>query len=117
LLPGVLMRNQSLKFIDQWEELEVQTNNSPWLNQVGKKIKLPIAHGDGRFYAPESDLKEIQDRGQIALTYTDNPNGSCYNMAGVSNINGNVLGVMSHPVHALYDWMGDDIGRGFFQWV
>ncbi len=118
LLPGVLLRNQNLKFIDQWEELEV-LNEKLWLQKYssGEKIKLPIAHGDGRFYAPDDVLKELQDRGQVALTYSNNPNGSCYDIAGIFNEAGNVLGLMPHPERAMYKWMGHDFGRGFFEWL
>lgn len=119
LLPGVLLRNQGLKFIDQWENLEVKNTESPWLKSytTGEKITLPIAHGDGRFYATNAMVKELQENEQIALTYNNNPNGSCYDIAGITNKSKNVLGLMPHPERALYEWMGQEFGRGFFQWM
>lgn len=117
LLPGVLLRNQNLKFIDQWEELEIMNTSNPWTKQYskGQKIKLPIAHGDGRFFADTDKLKEIQDNDQILATYINNPNGSSFDIAGVAQ--NNVVGLMPHPERAIYDWMGSTLGKGFFEWL
>lgn len=119
LLPGVLMRNQNQKFIDQWEELEILDNKNPWTQKysVGQKIQLPIAHGEGRFFAENEKLKSIQDCGQILAKYTNNPNGSCFDIAGVTNESKNIVGLMPHPERALYDWMGSSLGKGFFEWL
>lgn len=119
LLPGVLMRNQGMKFIDQWEELVIKNNKNPWTQKytVGQKIKLPIAHGEGRFFAEASTLKSLQDNDQVLATYSDNPNGSAFDIAGVMNEQKNVVGLMPHPERAIYDWMGSSIGKGFFEWI
>jgi phosphoribosylformylglycinamidine synthase I len=119
LLPGALMRNQNLKFIDQWEELEILDTKNPWTQKYtkGQKIKLPIAHGDGRFFADNDHLKKMQDSEQVLATYTNNPNGSCFDIAGVTNDKKNVVGLMPHPERALYDWMGSSLGKGFFEWL
>ncbi|MES2768138.1 MAG: phosphoribosylformylglycinamidine synthase subunit PurQ [Bdellovibrionota bacterium] len=119
LLPGVLMRNQNMKFIDQWEELEILDNKNPWTQKysVGQKIKLPIAHGEGRFFAENDTVKKIRDNNQILATYTNNPNGSAYDIAGITNDKKNVVGLMPHPERALYDWMGSSLGKGFFSWL
>ncbi len=119
LLPGVLMRNQGLKFIDRWEELEIKSTSNPWTQKysVGQKITLPIAHGEGRFFADDETLKRIQDQDQILAVYSENPNGSAFDIAGVTNDKKNVVGLMPHPERALYDWMGSSIGKGFFEWI
>jgi len=112
LLPGVLMKNQNGKFIDEWVELEV-CQESPYTSK--KKLKLPIAHGDGRYFAAEDQLKEIQDQNQIWLRYFDNPNGSVFDIAGLRSETGNVFGLMPHPERALFDWMGGSDGQSFFE--
>lgn len=119
LLPGVLLRNQNLKFIDQWEELEILNTDNPWTNKFLKnqKIKLPIAHGDGRYFADHDKLKELQDKEQILATYMNNPNGSSFDIAGVMSTKKNVVGLMPHPERAIYDWMGSTSGKGFFEWL
>lgn len=119
LLPGVLLRNQNLKFIDQLEELEILNTDNPWTNKYskGQKIKLPIAHGDGRFFADHETLKELQDKNQILATYVRNPNGSSFDIAGVISEQKNIVGLMPHPERAIYDWMGSTLGKGFFEWL
>lgn len=119
LLPGVLLRNQDMKFIDRWEELEIKNNQNPWTQKysVGQKISLPIAHGEGRYYATEDVIKELQDQDQILATYSQNPNGSALDIAGITNKQKNVVGLMPHPERAIYNWMGSSIGKGFFEWI
>lgn len=115
LLPGALVQNESRRFIDDWAELEIVNTNSYFAadRARGMKIKLPIAHGDGRFYAPADDLKKIYDQNQVWMTYADCPNGSVGNIAGVFNEKKNVAGLMPHPERALYPWMGGQDGWGF----
>lgn len=115
LLPGVLTRNESRRFIDDWTELEVVTANPTFTGgkKVGDRLKLPIAHGEGRFLAEEKEMKRLQDGGQIWLRYIKNPNGSLQDIAGVLNEKKNVAGLMPHPERALFDWMGG-IDGGFF---
>jgi phosphoribosylformylglycinamidine synthase I len=114
LLPGVLTRNENQKFIDRWVELEVKNTNRFFARDLkaGQKIKLPIAHGEGRVFIPEDQKAKLKSS-QIWLTYTENPNGSMNDIAGVSNEAGNVVGLMPHPERALHAWMGGAEGRCF----
>jgi phosphoribosylformylglycinamidine synthase I len=117
LLPGVLIRNRGLRFIDDWVELKMESPNPTFAASVkrGSKVKLPIAHADGRFYAEGDDLKRLQDNGQIWWTYTKNPNGAIMDIAGVMNEKKNVSALMPHPERAMYDWMGGTDGKSFFE--
>lgn len=109
LLPGALVRNEGRKFIDKWVTLKPE-NKTDWTAE-SKNMRLPVAHGDGRYYIESDDLKKIEDKGQIWLRYEDNPNGSVQNIAGVSNEKKNVCGLMPHPERAMFDWMGGEDGR------
>ena len=115
LLPGVLLQNQNLKFIDHYVDLQFENQDQFFTKQVESKqsIRLPIAHGEGQFYAPSDDLKKIQDNGQVWLTYKANPNGSVMDIAGVMNAGKNVCGLMPHPERALFSWMGSTDGDLF----
>lgn len=114
LLPGVLIRNEKQKFIDRWVELEVKSVNPFFAKNLpaGHKMKLPIAHGEGRLFIPEEQFVKMKPS-QIWLTYTENPNGSMKDIAGLSNEAGNVVGLMPHPERALHAWMGGIEGRSF----
>lgn len=115
LLPGALLRNDSLKFKDEWTLLKINQNKTAFSFNTEKDqvIKLPIAHGEGKYYAESSTLKELQDQEQIWLTYENNPNGSALNIAGITNKNKNICGLMPHPERALFDWMGSTDGMYF----
>lgn len=117
LLPGVLVKNESLRFIDDWVELSLVSKSDYWAKDVkaGAKIKLPIAHGMGRYYLPEDELKNIFDSNQVWWTYTQNPNGALGDIAGVKNKNGNVAALMPHPERAMQEWMGGCDGAWFFK--
>ncbi|MCB0364560.1 MAG: phosphoribosylformylglycinamidine synthase subunit PurQ [Bdellovibrionaceae bacterium] len=117
LLPGVLVRNEGLRFIDDWVELSLANPCSAFGsdNRGQSRSRLPIAHGEGRYVIDEDGLKAIQDRGQIWWTYNKNPNGSVHDIAGVMNEGKNVAGLMPHPERALFDWMGGEDGRLFFE--
>lgn len=110
LLPGVLVANESRRFIDKWVDLVVQ-NPSKWGGQPGEVYRMPIAHGEGRFYAEESEVRRLFDNGQVWLTYKENPNGSIGDIAGVSNEGKNVCALMPHPERAAFEWMGGVDGR------
>ncbi len=108
LLPGALLQNISLKFICKDVYLSVENYESNFTKGINDKtvLRLPIAHGDGNYFADESTLKELEDNNRIILTYSSkdgkvtnefNPNGSLKNIAGIINKNGNVLGMMPHP--------------------
>lgn len=115
LLPGALLRNEGQKFKDEWALLRVQQNKTAFLQNVEKEqiIKLPIAHGEGQYYAEASTLNKLKDNNQIWLTYENNPNGSALNIAGITNEKRNICGLMPHPERALYDWMGSMDGMCF----
>jgi phosphoribosylformylglycinamidine synthase subunit PurQ / glutaminase len=115
LLPGVLIRNESLKFKDEWAALLVQSHQKFFGDKMEKnqEINLPIAHGEGRFYHTADGLKKIQDQNQIWLKYKNNPNGALLNIAGIVSESGNVFGLMPHPERAVYSWMGSTDGQYF----
>jgi phosphoribosylformylglycinamidine synthase subunit PurQ / glutaminase len=103
LLPGALMTNASLNFVCKWTYLIVRNNKTPFTNrfQRNQKIRIPIAHGEGRFVANEDTLKALKKRDQIVLSYyKDNPNGSSNFIAAICNQEGNVMGIMPHPERA-----------------
>jgi phosphoribosylformylglycinamidine synthase subunit PurQ / glutaminase len=116
LLPGVLMRNSHRRFLDTMVELKVEAPHQRFGAKLkpGQKVRMPIAHADGRFYASQDELKKIQDNGQIFCSYLSNPNGSAADIAGIMNKNKNVVGMMPHPERAMYEWMGSDQGAMFF---
>jgi phosphoribosylformylglycinamidine synthase len=113
LLPGVLLRNENLVFIDKWVDLVFETQ-SPW-DPMSKEISLPVAHGEGRFYANEDELKSIEDNQQVWCRYQTNINGSVNSIAGlVAGKYKNVCGLMPHPERAVEEWMGNNVGLSFF---
>ena len=114
LLPGALVKNESLRFVDDWVELEVLQRHAFFGKGIeSKRINLPVAHGDGRFYANEDELKRLEDQNLIWLKYLKSPNGSLHNIAGVMNDKKNVAALMPHPERALYPWMGGTDGWSF----
>lgn len=113
MLPGVLLRNEHLKFIDEWVELESESMDSKW--SLKKTCRIPVAHGEGRFFIQEDGLSQIQDNGQVWLKYKTNPNGSVGDIAGVLNESKNVGGLMPHPERAIKKWMGSDDGLEMLQ--
>ena len=102
LLPGALTRNSNLNFICEDVVLNVASTRSSWFstNQLGDKITLPIAHGEGRYQCSKDTLMKLQDEDSIALRYVNNPNGSVSDIAAITNSKGNVLGMMPHPERA-----------------
>ena len=117
LLPGALARNQDLHFICDRSSLKVERNNLPWTYGYteGEVITLPIAHGEGRFYSDESTLAEIEANGQVLFRYQENPNGSLNDIAGICNLQGNVLGMMPHPERAADKALGNSDGLRLFE--
>jgi phosphoribosylformylglycinamidine synthase len=114
LLPGVLLKNQSGRFIDRWLELTLHRRDSFWYPAEGARVRLPIAHGQGRYHADENTLHELHENGQIWWTYDDNPNGSLLNVAGVTDKSGKIAALMPHPERCVEGWMGGEDGFGFF---
>ena len=109
-LPGALTTNKNLDFICNDCELEIITSKGSWFNSSNNKINLPIAHGEGRYFCDEDTFKELLDNDLIALRYLSNPNGSSYDIAGVINKEGNVLGLMPHPERACDSTLGGNDG-------
>lgn len=116
LLPGVLLRNTSLKFRCHDTVLRVANNKTPFTNDFApnEEIVIPIAHGEGNYYCDEETLKELQQNNQIVFTYKDNPNGSLADIAGISNKRGNVVGMMPHPERAVSELLGSADGKRMF---
>ena len=112
LLPGVLLKNEGMRFRDEWVDLEIQ-NSSSYFKGSGT-LKLPIAHGDGRYFIANDGLKRLHDKNQVWMKYRKNPNGSIEDIAGVMNEAKNVMALMPHPERAIFDWMGSQDGTGFF---
>ena len=121
LLPGALIRNKSLEFRCQSQNLRVVNNNSPFTSEldIDEILSLPISHGDGNYFVDEQTLAQMESNGQIAFQYcnsdgeiTDesNPNGSVSNIAGVTNESGNVLGLMPHPERVVEQILGGTDG-------
>ena len=117
LLPGALLRNQDLKFICRELRLRVETTNSPFTSKLekGRILRLPIAHGEGRYFADEHTLDELEAEDRVAFRYIDNPNGSIRGIAGILNHERNVMGMMPHPERACDPLMGSTDGLGVFE--
>ena len=103
LLPGALLKNNSLSFMCQWTNLIVENNKTPFTNKLKlhQKIPIPIANGEGRYYADDLTLKKLEKNNQIVFRYSEMVNGSSLRIAGICNVNGNVLGMMPHPERAM----------------
>jgi len=103
LLPGVLLKNESLNFMCEWTELIVENNKTPFTNKLklDQKIPIPIANGEGRYYADDETLKKLKKKNQIVFRYGEKVNGSANRIAGVCNEDGNVVGMMPHPERAV----------------
>lgn len=112
LLPGVLLKNTQGEFIDRWVDLEMVRAQTRF-TQVSRTLRLPVAHGDGRYHADDETLKSLQDKGQIWLRYNENINGSVDRIAGICSENGRICGLMPHPERAIYEWMGSKDGECF----
>jgi len=126
LLPGALVRNRSLHFVCDMVTTRVEVADSPFTRglPVGALLRLPVAHGEGCYYADEKTLRELNERRQIILRYCDaaggivpeaNPNGSVENIAGICNREGNVFGLMPHPDRACEERLGSSDGRRIFE--
>ncbi|MDR3190973.1 MAG: phosphoribosylformylglycinamidine synthase subunit PurQ [Lactobacillaceae bacterium] len=123
LLPGQLMDNAvddtAPGFICDEVELQIANANTAFTNSYDatKTIKIPVAHGEGRYYADPATIEELHQNGQVIFTYKDNVNGSLDQIAGITNKAGNVLGMMPHPERAIDPLLGNTDGRGFFAGV
>ena len=124
LLPGALVRNRDLHFICDRVPLRVERTDLPWTQhyQKGAVITLPIAHGEGNYYADAETLADLEANGQIVFRYatdapSSNPNGSLNNIAGICNRQGNVLGMMPHPERASDPMLGGTDGMQLFEGI
>jgi phosphoribosylformylglycinamidine synthase len=122
LLPGAMLRNESLTFQCRSVYVRVGSSRSPWTSAlpVGTVLRLPIAHAEGNYYADDLTLDALEAHDQLAFTWCDasgrasseaNPNGSRRNIAGIFNAAGNVLGMMPHPERAMESLLGGEDGR------
>lgn len=102
LLPGVLLKNDSLNFMCGWTNIIVENNKTVFTKklELGQKIPIPIANGEGRYYADEELLDKLKKNNQIVFRYEDDVNGSTDRIAGICNEQGNVVGMMPHPERA-----------------
>jgi phosphoribosylformylglycinamidine synthase len=112
LLPGALIQNRSLKFICRDVHLRVETANSPFTSaaQRGEILRVPIAHGEGCYYADDRTLDQLEAEDRVVFRYLDNPNGSLRDIAGILNRERNVMGMMPHPERAADPLMGSTDG-------
>lgn len=126
LLPGALLRNSGLRFRCQPASLRVETSANPFLSQCrpGQVLRMPISHGEGRYYAGPEELAQLQDLQLVALRYSTssgevtpgaNPNGSAQNIAGILSEGRNVLGLMPHPERACEELLGSSDGLSLLQ--
>jgi phosphoribosylformylglycinamidine synthase len=117
LLPGALIRNRGLKFICREVRLRVETVDSPFTSagRKGQILRLPIAHGEGCYFADQRTLDELEAEDRIAFRYDGNPNGSLRDIAGILSRERNVMGMMPHPERATEPLMGSSDGLTVFQ--
>ena len=113
LLPGALQKNRGLKFLCKPVKLNVQTTNSVLTSQTtkGDSLTIPINHFEGNYTCSDETLKELHDEDRILLTYENNPNGSIGDIAGICNIERNVVGLMPHPERACHPLLGSTDGQ------
>jgi phosphoribosylformylglycinamidine synthase len=117
LLPGALLRNRSLHFVCREVTLRTETTDSPFTNALkkGQTLRVPVAHGEGCYFADERTLDELEAEDRVAFRYLDNPNGSLRDIAGVLNRERNVMGMMPHPERASEALMGSSDGIAVFR--
>ncbi|RBW56056.1 MULTISPECIES: phosphoribosylformylglycinamidine synthase subunit PurQ [Ruegeria] len=117
ILPGALLRNAGLKYICRTVGLKVETSDSAFTEgyNAGDVIGIPIAHHDGNYFADDATLAKLQDQDRVAFTYTENPNGSVGDIAGILSENRRVLGMMPHPERAADDGHGGTDGTALFR--
>jgi phosphoribosylformylglycinamidine synthase subunit PurQ / glutaminase len=126
LLPGALLRNESLKFVCELVTLRVENAATMFTNRyrAGQRLAIPIAHGDGRYTADDDTLARLEGEGQVLFRYVRgtpdqdewwSPNGSMHAIAGIVSAEGNVLGMMPHPERAVNELLGSRDGIGVFE--
>ena len=126
LLPGALMRNANLRFVSAEVRVRVEDSDTMFTNlyERGEVLRIPVAHGDGRYVASAEVLDELEAEGRVIFRYADangtlsadaNPNGSERNIAGIISDGGNVLGLMPHPERACSPLLGSSDGVRLFE--
>lgn len=117
LLPGALMRNAGLKFVCRPVTLTVEETQNAFARHYdkGQEITIPVAHGEGNYYADDETLNRLEGEGRVVFRYVDNPNGSSRNIAGILNEKRNILGMMPHPERAVDPITGGTDGRALFE--
>ena len=126
LLPGALIRNANLHFVCRHVNVRVENENTPYTSELknGSILSLPIAHAEGNYVCDEETFYRLEENNQIVFRYCDqngeitdeaNPNGAGSNIAGICNIDRNVLGMMPHPERACEDLLGSNDGREIFR--
>ena len=126
LLPGAMLRNKNLKFLCQFVTLKVENDKTPFTHKGkrGNVLRIPIAHYEGNYFAPPEIIQELETNNQVVFRYSDaqgrvdeeaNINGSLGNIAGITNKEGNVMGMMPHPERASEALLGSQDGRLIFQ--
>lgn len=126
LLPGALLRNAGLQYISEMLRMRVENADTMFTNRYepGAIVRMPIAHGEGRYTADTETLDRLEGEGRVVFRYVNaagepdasgNPNGSMRNIAGVFNGTKNVLGLMPHPENAIRELLGSTDGRGLFK--
>lgn len=126
LLPGALIRNEGLHFICKHVNLKLENQNTPFTTEVDpeKILSIPIAHAEGNYTCDDETLEQLEENAQIVFRYCDengeitaeaNPNGAISNIAGICNLDRNVLGMMPHPERACEEMLGSNDGRDIFR--
>ncbi len=126
LLPGAMLRNQSLRFVCKYVYIRTDGVDTPYTNLCKKHqvLKIPVAHSDGNYFVSEQGLRELKDNNQVVFRYCDpsgrmdpayNPNGAVDNIAGICNKERNVLGMMPHPERASEQILGSGDGEYIFR--
>ena len=118
LLPGALTRNAGRTFICREQRLRVETQDTVWTNQFsrGDEISIVVKSGEGSYQASAETLRRLEEQDQVVVRYLGNPNGSAADIAGITNVRGNVVGLMPHPEHNVEQLTGPSVdGRRFFE--
>jgi len=126
LLPGALIRNRSLHFVCKHVNLRLENPNTPFTSEIDphKVLSMPIAHAEGNYTCDDETFHQLEENGQIVFRYCDekgeitdeaNPNGARSNIAGICNLDRNVLGMMPHPERACEELLGSNDGRDIFR--
>jgi phosphoribosylformylglycinamidine synthase len=126
LLPGAMLKNKSLRFVCKYVRLKTVNSKTKFTSNCkdGEILQIPVAHGDGNYFADDDTLKRLQDNNQIVFQYCDaegkltdraNPNGSLMNIAGIVNEHGNVFGMMPHPERCADEVLGYMDGKKIFE--